>query len=113
MKKILLFFAVLLAQQGHAQIQDALVFLSDKENVAASSEFAIYPNPVSDVLNVSFPKDSVSAQLTVYNVLGTKVLEKKITVNNYSTNVSELTSGMYLAHIQSGHKSKSFKFIKK
>jgi hypothetical protein len=76
-------------------------------------QFAIYPNPVTDRLNVSFPKAVDTAQIAIYNVLGEKVVEQTISPSGNWINVSELTSGMYIATISSDNKTNSFKIVKK
>ncbi|MBZ0326022.1 MAG: S8 family serine peptidase [Altibacter sp.] len=76
-------------------------------------QFAIYPNPVTDRLNVSFPKSVDTAEIAIYNVLGEKVLEHTVSPAENWVNVAELTSGMYIATISSNNKTNSFKIIKK
>lgn len=79
-----------------------------KENL-----FAIYPNPVTTEINISFPKNAEQAEFTLYDVLGKKVLESRITPMQNSLDVSQLISGMYIASITSNSKTTSFKIIKK
>ena len=50
----------------------------------------VYPNPASDVLNISASEELVSYK--VFNVLGKKVLAGKL---NSSVNVSDLSKGFY------------------
>ncbi len=74
--------------------------------------FALYPNPVSTELNISFPKNADRAQISLYNVLGNRILQREITALNNSLDVSGLPSGMYIASISSNNKTTSFKIIK-
>lgn len=76
-------------------------------------QFAIYPNPVTDRLNISFPKSVDTAEIAIYNVLGEKVLQHTVSPTENWVNVAELTSGMYIATISSNNKTNSFKIIKK
>jgi hypothetical protein len=76
-------------------------------------QFAVYPNPVTDRLNVSFPLGVEKAEITIYNVLGENVLEYTVSPRENWVNVSELTSGMYIATIASNEKTNSFKIVKK
>ncbi|QNJ98324.1 S8 family peptidase [Constantimarinum furrinae] len=74
--------------------------------------FALYPNPVVDVLHISFPEDSNSADLVIYNVLGTKIMETPITRDRNRIDMSSFTSGIYLVTITSGTKRNSYKIVK-
>ncbi len=85
--------------------------LSIEDKILANN-FAVYPNPVRDRLNISFPEQVSSATLTLYNILGSKVLEQQISATNNSLEVSDLKSGVYLASISSEGKTNSFKIIK-
>src|SRR5690554_6287935 len=53
--------------------------------------FALYPNPVVDKINVSFPNEIEKAQFTLYNVLGKKVLQQTVTALKNQIDVSNLT----------------------
>ncbi|MCJ7933469.1 MAG: M43 family zinc metalloprotease [Chryseobacterium sp.] len=76
---------------------------------AKKDNFGIYPNPVSDVLNIS--KVSHKATFEIYNAVGQIV--KKGTIDNNKVNVSELLRGNYVITISDNAISESFKFIKK
>jgi len=76
------------------------------------ANLSVYPNPVSDRLNIDY-KENIS-NLTVYDLSGRSV--KSLTTNN-STNsidVSDLKSGIYMLRIETENKDVStVKFIKK
>ena len=74
--------------------------------------FALYPNPVKNRLNISFPNNSDSAEFTLFNILGEKILQTNITPLKNSIDISGLTSGMYIASITSNNKTTSYKIIK-
>ncbi len=74
--------------------------------------FALYPNPVSTEINISFPTNADQADFALYNVLGKRVLQAKITPMKNRLDVSGLVSGMYIASITSNNKTTSFKIIK-
>lgn len=82
------------------------------EEQMQESLFALYPNPVTTEINISFPKNAEQADFTLYNVLGKMILQTKITPMKNRLNVSELPSGMYIASITSNNKTTSFKIIK-
>ncbi|WP_312398990.1 GEVED domain-containing protein, partial [Chryseobacterium sp.] len=71
--------------------------------------FSIYPNPVSDILNVT--KVSNKATYEIHNTVGQIV--KKGTIDNNKVNVTELLKGNYIISVKDNNISESFKFIKK
>lgn len=83
------------------------------EDQLLENQFALYPNPVSDRLYISFPKEINNAQIAIYNVLGEKVFDGEVTAANNSANITSLTSGMYIVTIASTNKRNSFKIIKR
>ena len=76
------------------------------------ANLSVYPNPVSDMLNINYNENIT--KLTIYDVAGRSV--KSIATNNSmnSINVSDLKSGTYLLSIETESKNAStIKFIKK
>jgi len=71
---------------------------------------AVYPNPVSDVLNVSL-KLSREEKAEIFNMEGRKVMETTIANGRNTINVSHLTVGDYILKIKG--LEISTKFIKK
>ena len=69
------------------------------EDQMLKETFAIYPNPVTDVFNVSFPQQLERAVVIIYDVLGKQVLEKEISAVENKVNISELSGGVYIASI--------------
>jgi len=82
------------------------------ENDFLLSNFALYPNPVSSRINISFPQQIQNAEFTVHSILGKKILTTEITTTNNVVDIESLTAGMYIATISSNNKSISFKVIK-
>ncbi len=78
MKKLVLVFAIMLIQQGFAQVQDAWVFFADKENVAAS-----LANPI-----LIMTQDAIDRK----TLQGTPIDERDVPVNeNYITQIKNAT----------------------
>lgn len=75
--------------------------------------FAVYPNPITDQIFISFPKNATAAELVLYNVLGKELLRRNLSPTQNRIEVSDLPSGIYIASITSNHKTSSFKLIKK
>lgn len=76
------------------------------------NQFAVYPNPVNEILNVSFPETVSSAIITLYNILGDEVKTQQISTSENFVNVSDLNSGLYIAQVTGNGKTNSFKIIK-
>ena len=75
----------------------------------AQNQFSIYPNPVSDVLNIT--KVSDKATFEIYGVTGQMI--KKGDVKDGKVVVSELLKGNYIIKISDKEVSNNLKFIKK
>lgn len=89
------------------RIQDDALSTTDitKDN----SNIQIYPNPASDVLNVT--KVSGKAQFTITNAAGQLVMKGQITDNKIS--VAKLITGGYVISIEDKGTTSNLKFIKK
>lgn len=72
-----------------------------------STNATIYPNPATDVLNISL-KNTIVAQVGIYSLSGAKVMEIKDTSN---LNISKLVPGVYFVRIQDNNNIVSFKRI--
>ncbi len=71
-------------------------------------EFAMYPNPAKDIVNLKFNQSfSNLINIDTYNIQGKLVLSSKLQLKNNSSklDVSKLTSGLYLLKIVDGERS--------
>lgn len=75
-----------------------------------ASDFKFYPNPVKDVLHLSYTQ-SIS-DVAVYNLLGQKVISNSINANEAAIDMSSLSSGSYIVKITSEDQTKTVKIIK-
>tara|TARA_R100001369_G_scaffold81213_1_gene112126 strand:+ start:778 stop:2403 length:1626 start_codon:yes stop_codon:yes gene_type:complete len=91
---------------------NALLQLSIEDEMLENN-FALYPNPVTTEVNISFPKRYTEATFYLYNVLGEQVKKARISSQNNQVDVSYLSAGVYIATIQTGTEKTSFKLIKK
>ncbi len=57
----------------------------------------IYPNPVNDILNLSF--DNEITTVTIYNLVGQEVITKAVNSNETSIEVAGLAAGTYLVKL--------------
>ena len=75
----------------------------------------VYPNPVSDVVNVKLNTLNEDTELEIYNMLGKVVMKKSYDFNaeSYSIDISEFVAGVYILKVSSGESTSYKKFIKK
>lgn len=104
------------AQMGYGipNFADALTLVQilNTEEHLRKELFAIYPNPVTDYFNISFPESISKATVSIYNILGQKLLEKEITQTGNKVRIEHLNSGVYLISIHAENKTTGFKIIK-
>jgi Secretion system C-terminal sorting domain len=70
------------------------------------------PNPAKDVLNINIQNEVKNVAVAVYDMVGRSVLTSTFSGGQSALNVSNLTNGMYMIHIQSEGKTTIQKFIK-
>lgn len=75
-----------------------------------NSNFTYYPNPVKDVLNLSYTNNI--SDVTVFNLLGQQMSSKTVNANQSKVDMSNLASGTYLVKVKSGDLNKTIKVIK-
>jgi type IX secretion system substrate protein/Ig-like domain-containing protein/fibronectin type III domain protein len=75
-----------------------------------SDEFKAYPNPVKDVLNLSYSSEITS--VSVYNMLGQKVLSKTLNAAESQLDMSDLSSGNYIVKVDANGLTKTIKVVK-
>ena len=83
--------------------------LGTKETQGVNSGIQIYPNPATDVLNVT--KVSSNAQFEIHNAAGQLV--KGGSIKNNKISIAELVTGAYVVSIKDKDVSEKIKFIKK
>jgi hypothetical protein len=98
----------------YGEFEDYKVVITDvlatDEVSGPKNDIQIYPNPVSDILNIT--KVSDKAAYKIYSAAGQLV--KHGTINNGQINVTELIKGAYVITIEDkGKEQFSSKFIKK
>jgi len=75
-----------------------------------SSNFSSYPNPVKDVLNVSYIQTISSVE--VFNLLGQKVMSKTLNANEGQIDLNSLSNGTYLVKVATESGTKTIKIVK-
>jgi subtilisin family serine protease len=79
----------------------------------SKTDFIVYPNPTSDSITFSLPQNSNIEKITLYNILGQKVLEKNISSQLPTLSLESLTNGTYFYKMESATFTKNGKIIKK
>jgi len=90
----------------------------EKEAVNPMTSARVYPNPASDELFIEVNASQNSdMSISVYNIMGQKVMEQNATVstgiNRPSINVSNLTDGIYFVTVKANGFENTMKFIVK
>lgn len=79
-------------------------------NAFDASNFTYYPNPVKDVLNLTYSETISKVQ--VMNLLGQEVFTKSINSNQSQVDMSNLPQGTYLVKVTSENQVKTIKVVK-
>lgn len=104
------FHAHSLANQDQLYVDDITIDAALANKTFAMNDLRSYPNPVKDVLNVSY-KQNIS-NVAVFNLLGQKVIENTINANSAKIDMSSLSRGTYLVKVTSDNQIKTIKVIK-
>jgi len=68
-----------------------------------------YPNPTTEMLFIETDKDLM---LTIYDLSGKQITNKKLVIGKNTINLSDIQSGIYLSTIYSNNNSATFKIVK-
>lgn len=80
------------------------------EEFTATNALKVFPNPVNDVLNLSY--DSEITSVALYNLMGQEVLVKTFGASEASLNIAHLPAGAYLVRVATGSQVQTVKIIK-
>jgi len=83
------------------------------DDVDVSSLIGLYPNPMSNVLNISLGDVNVS-EIQIYDVMGKIIRSKGVESDHVTVDVYDFAPGMYFVRLvmQDGHLSEPFKVVK-
>jgi hypothetical protein len=79
-------------------------------DVFETSSFKSFPNPVKNILNLSYNKNI--SNVAVYNLLGQEVIAKAMNANQSQIDMSHLSNGTYLVKVTADNQVKTIKVIK-
>jgi len=75
--------------------------------------FEMYPNPVSDLLNIQLPTGTEKAEVSVFDYTGRLVSSKTISSNDTAIDVQKNSKGIYMIRVAANNKIGVQRFIKK
>ena len=81
-------------------------------NVNPNLTINLFPNPAGDQLNVWVEGVHKKTVIKVYSLMGKLVIEKESGNTLTQLNISKLSAGFYLLHVNDGKETKSAKFVK-
>ena len=84
--------------------------LSLSNPIDSNKELLFYPNPAKDGL--TFSAENTIDTITIYNMLGQEVMLKQINSKDFTIDISNLSTGTYVAKLNSNRELKSIKFTK-
>ena len=80
-------------------------------SVFDAANFSYYPNPVTDILNISY--SDIISTVEVFNMIGQQVVTKKLNASNGQIDMSQLQGGTYVIKVLTEEASKVIKVIKR
>ena len=75
------------------------------------SQFSYSPNPVNDILNLSYSQDMNSVK--VYNMVGQELMTKQVNANTAQIDLSNFANGAYFIQVTTGSAMKTVRIIKR
>ncbi|RKS02477.1 T9SS type A sorting domain-containing protein [Flavobacterium sp. 102] len=74
------------------------------------SNFTYYPNPVKNILNLSYSQEVSGVE--IYNLLGQRVSVNSVNVNQAQIDMSNLPSAAYVVKVTANNQVKTVRVIK-
>ena len=81
----------------------------EEENII---EPLIFPNPILNTINFKFPTGIDEIEVTIFNLLGKNVINRRVNKSNPTANISFLSKGLYMVQIQYSDSIKTIKILK-
>lgn len=80
------------------------------KNSFDNEAFKSFPNPVKNVLNLSYSQNMTS--VSVFNIVGQQILKKSLNEATTQVDLSRLSKGVYIVKVTADNQTKTFKIIK-
>jgi len=86
----------------------------DNESNITNTKMVVYPNPASDVLNISINNSSFkNSSISIYNISGNEVLSSTMMGTSTQLNIESLSNGVYFVKVKNENGfDRTVKFIK-
>jgi len=89
-------------------------FVSVNDEQSVTDDFFIIPNPANDLFHLRADKElNICSKLTIFNLLGEKMLEMQLFDYDSYININLLSQGIYLMKIETNNQIRIKKLIKK
>jgi hypothetical protein len=98
------------ANQNNFYLDNISIDIALSNDTFTDAEFTFYPNPVKDLLNLSYSQTIKSVE--VFNFLGQRVYEYTINSNSAQIDMSKLPTGSYLLKVAADDQLKTIKIVK-
>ena len=90
---------------------DAALSVSSNQEVIEG--ITLYPNPSTDIVNISIPGNFENTKYTIYNNVGQVISSKLLSsLSDLSINVSGFSDGVYFVKLEKDGSHKTLRFIK-
>lgn len=83
-----------------------------KEELKNENYFSVYPNPITDVLNIVFTSEHQASTAVLHNSAGQVLLSQSLNSINNQLDMSKLPKGMYFLTVSNEHNSYTRKLVK-
>jgi hypothetical protein len=104
------FNAYSIANQFYLFVDNIVVDVALSNSDFDNSNFLAYPNPVRDILNISYTSEISSVR--VINMIGQEVISRNINATSTQVDMSELSAGTYIVNVTVGDSVKTLKVVK-
>jgi len=81
-------------------------------NVNPNFAITLFPNPAGDQLNVWVDGVHKKTVIKVYDLMGNQVMQQESGNTLTQLNISKLSAGLYLMHVNDGKETRSARFVK-
>lgn len=98
------------ADTGNSRIRKITGISLGNANFEIAMKLKIYPNPVTELLQIQTPNNTILDKVSIVDLTGKKVLEQ--IQNTSQVDVAHLANGMYIIEAFAGKEKFSSKFIK-
>jgi len=104
------FHAYSIANQNQLYLDNIVVEVNLSSDNFDRNAFTAYPNPVKDVLNISYVQNI--SNVAIFNIIGQQMLMVDMNANKGQVDMSNMPSGTYLVKVTTENAVKTIKVIK-